>query len=678
LTIAVDRRLIVANLVFALDAWGEHQVRLRIKRGEKPLEKLGFTGISNKRPYRYSSNWPWWASLLVSLMLLAVLPGLRPPAAQEVAEKAGVIAVDAAGPSTSLNPLLFGQNVLFAGQGFWNPKTDNWEPEALALAKRLAPSIIRFPGGGVSDFYFWEDGLGYRTTEAVLGRAPAIALEAAPPWEMVNRARIKAPGSNTWADPFTFMLVKNRLSGITGLQGAFPAGSVVRLERRPGQPEWFSHTYGALEFLKSVRSLGAQAIITVNYGTGLTREGGISANASLSQKVKRAAAWVALVNGSPGDTRPLGTDEEGNDWRTVGYWATRRASLGHPEPFRVQYWEVGNEVYSKDESGFVPADRYGRDFLAFAREMKAVDPAVKLGAVGLTFPPRGRGDADARTEWNPEVLKLAGEQMDFFIVHPYYPGGGQSKGFYKSANWFTGVMAGTAQAMADLGEIRSIINAAVPGRQVGLAATEYGIWPIASQDARDYSNLARALYDTDLLLGMIKEASNLGIILANAWNLHGSNQTAYIGYNWNTGKRHLRPQYYAQELLVKNIQPRILETKVTSPDFATAQVFNVLSRTKIPALAALASLSQDKSRLTLFVINRSLTAAVKTTIRIQGFTPKPRAAVRTLGGSSAGDHNEDAAPAAIPLEGALDYAAPEFPYTFKAHSLTVLELQLQQ
>ncbi|RJR43221.1 MAG: hypothetical protein C4567_06175 [Deltaproteobacteria bacterium] len=612
---------------------------------------------------------------MFSLMLLAVLSFPGAAAAQEVAGQAGVIAVDAAGPAATLNPLLFGQNVLFAGQGFWNPKTGNWDPEAEALAKKLAPTIIRFPGGGVSDFYFWEDGLGYRTTEAVMGRSPSITLEGSPPWEMVNRARIKAPGSNTWSDPFTFMVLKNRLVGIMGLQGAYPAGSAVRLERRPGQPDWFSHTFGALEFMKSVRSLGAQAIITVNYGTGLTKEGGISPSASLSQKVKRAAAWVAFMNGSPGDNRALGADEEGNDWRTVGYWASRRASLGHPEPFRVLYWEVGNEVYSKDESGFVPADKYGRDFLAFAKEMKAVDPAIKLGAVGLTFPPRGRGDADARAEWNPTVLKLAGEQMDFFILHPYYPGGGQSKGFYKSGNWFTGVMAGTAQAMADLREIRSIMNAAVPGRQVGLALTEYGIWPIASQEARDYSNLARALYDADLLLGMIGEASNLGIILANAWNLHGSNQTAYIGYNWSTGKRSLRPQYYAQELLVKNIQPRILETKVTSPDFATVQVFNVLARAKISVLAALASLSQDKSRLTLFVINRSLTAAVKTTIRIQGFTPKARAAIRTLGGGSAGDHNEDAAPAVVPLEGALDYAAPEFPYTFKAHSLTVLEFQ---
>ena len=67
---------------------------------------------------------------------------------------------------------------------------------------------------------------------------------------------------------------------------------------------------------------------------------------------------------------------------------------------------------------------------------------------------------------------------------------------------------------------------ALPGKPIGIAITEYGIWPAASQDPRDYANLARAIYDADLLLGLLQNSSELGITLATAWNLHGSNPTA--------------------------------------------------------------------------------------------------------------------------------------------------------
>ncbi len=597
-------------------------------------------------------------------------------AAQDTAEKAATIVVEAGTPATVLNPLLFGQNLLFAGNGLWNAATGALDPAGVKLVKDLAPTIIRFPGGSAADQYFWEDGLGYRTTAPAAPGTTTISLDGAPAWDEITEARILAAGAAAWGDPFHFLKAEgNRLVGAIGLKKSYSPGATVRLERRSGQPDWFSNTFGILEFLRAIKSLGAQAIITVNYGTGLDKEGRLSTSASLSQRVKRAAALVAFVNGNPGDSRSLGVDEEGRDWRTVGYWAARRGSLGHPEPWHIRYWEVGNEVSDKTETGFTDAARYAADLPVFARAMKEVDPAIKVGAVGVNFP-RGKGDADRIKEWNPTVLKTAGSCLDFFILHPYYPASGKDRTIYSSRAWFTAVMAGGEQAMANLREIRSLINASVPpGRQVGLAISEYGIWPVASKDARDYSNLAAALYDADLLMHLIREGTDLGVILAAAWNLHGNNPTAAIAYNWSTGGRTLRPQYYAQELLVKSVQPEILQTQVTAPVFSTPLMGNVKPRNNIPLLTALASRSQDRRRLTLLVINRSLDAPIRAAIRLQDFTPQARAAVHTLGGKSAGDNNEDNPPAIIPLSGALDYAAPEFPFTFKPHSLTVLEFQ---
>ena len=467
----------------------------------------------------------------------------------------------------------------------------------------------------------------------------------------------------------------NRLEGVFGIQGLHPAGASVRPEARMGQPEWFSNNYGTLEHLKLVQSLKAQPLFTVNYSTGLDQEGKLSTRVSLSQKIKRAAAWVALVNGRPDDPRPLGVDEEGHDWQTVGFWARKRVAQGYPQPFGATYWEVGNEVFSKHEQGVTSARQYGQDFVAFARAMKGVDPHIKVGAVGLNLP-RGRGDADATAAWNPTVVKAAGDYLDFLIIHPYYPAGGQERDLYQSEPWFTAVMAGADQAMADLREIRQVIAAnSPPGKPIGIAVTEYGIWPEASNDPRDYANLARAIYDADLLLGLLQASSELSITLAASWNLHGSNPTAAIGYNWKTGTRTIRPHYHALDLIMNHLGPALVETRVSSPTFAVAQVANVKSKSAVPLLHAVAFSSPEQGRLSLMVINRSLTAAIPTAIQFQGFTPQAGAEVWTLSGNSVMDHNENLAGTVSPRSGQITNAGARFSYAFGAHSLTVLEFR---
>ena len=73
-------------------------------------------------------------------------------------------------------------------------------------------------------------------------------------------------------------------------------------------------------------------MITVNYGAGLqwnstkTKLVAPSSGASPNE----AAAWVAYANGNPNlfgtpQDISLGTDAQGNNWKTVGYWAKLRA-----------------------------------------------------------------------------------------------------------------------------------------------------------------------------------------------------------------------------------------------------------------------------------------------------------------------------------------------------------------
>ena len=143
-----------------------------------------------------------------------------------------------------------------------------------------------------------------------------------------------------------------RASGITILR--FPGGTVGSpyhwtdgigpVEGRPlsisgftGEP--IANDYGFDEHMILCEAIGATTTVVVNFGSGTAQE---------------AAAWVAYANGDPTDTRPIGVDRLGRDWKTVGYWASLREEnqrrLGRePHPYNIHYWEVGNELYGSWE-----------------------------------------------------------------------------------------------------------------------------------------------------------------------------------------------------------------------------------------------------------------------------------------------------------------------------------------
>lgn len=226
---------------------------------------------------------------------------------------------------------------------------------------------------------------------------------------------------------------------------------------------WSNHTatggYSANQsdfgrFVQVMSQAGTQGMVTVDYGS--------SHQSTMGGQPKEAAAWVAYANGdanvygTPNDVS-IGVDAEGNDWRTVGYWAHLRSltaaqnpdnqydflAIGRSQPVGIKYWEIGNEIngngyYSDVNSNFnwendlhaptgagrgnnaaLSPTAYGNNFNAFAAAMKAVDPTIKVGAV-LTGV-GGVGDvASTARNWDRNVLQVAGANMDFGVMH-YYP-----------------------------------------------------------------------------------------------------------------------------------------------------------------------------------------------------------------------------------------------------------------
>jgi hypothetical protein len=201
-------------------------------------------------------------------------------------------------------------------------------------------------------------------------------------------------------------------------------------------------------FLTMMEKVGASALITVNYGMNMQGTGG--------GEPKEAAAWVAYANGATSNTTSIGPDSKGNDWKTVGYWASLRAAaplavddgynmfrISHAAPFGIKYWEVGNELYGNgwyygscgwEADMHVPypasgtcTDRmnnaalspaaYGTAVKQYVAAMKAVDSTIKIGGIVVAH-----SDTEY-TNWNSMVLPGAcgSNGIDFASVH-WYPG----------------------------------------------------------------------------------------------------------------------------------------------------------------------------------------------------------------------------------------------------------------
>ena len=133
--------------------------------------------------------------------------------------------------------------------------------------------------------------------------------------------------------------------------------------RPPRQnPAWKgieSNDVGVHEYMDLMTIIGAEPYVSLNTGLGTAQD---------------AADEVEYCVGSA-DT-PMGRF---------------RAANGHPDPFPVTWWAVGNEMFGQWQLGHMPLADYVRKHNAVADAIRRVDPAAHLVAVG-SVGDMGRGD----------------------------------------------------------------------------------------------------------------------------------------------------------------------------------------------------------------------------------------------------------------------------------------------
>jgi alpha-N-arabinofuranosidase len=90
------------------------------------------------------------------------------------------------------------------------------------------------------------------------------------------------------------------------------------------------------------------------------------------------------VNAGFGDAHSAAEEVEyvsGSVDTPMGKW---RAANGHPEPYQVTWWNVGNEMWNPQQMGFMAADQYAAKHNMFAQAMRRVNPNIKLVTSGAS------------------------------------------------------------------------------------------------------------------------------------------------------------------------------------------------------------------------------------------------------------------------------------------------------
>lgn len=285
------------------------------------------------------------------------------------------------------------------------------------------------------------------------------------------------------------VIAKLAPAGLTVMR--FPGGSAADTyhwqEYEPGHAgnQW---TTNSTEFVAFARAVGAEPMITVNFGSGSAAE---------------AAAWVHYMNVQ-------------NNWD-------------------VKYWDIGNEIYgdwenswTHDATEYVLGDETHDGFNEFCAAMKAVDPTIQVGIVGTL-------DETEYNGWGPTVLQLASDCLDIYTIHryPLAPG----------SHDYAALLADAPTAWPVIGStVRQMIQSHALG--VELAVTEYNSYYTLPEVLAVQTVNMLFLADT---LGQIIEQ---GALYANQWDiLNGStdNNSRY-GLLLEGMGNYRQPSYYVYPL----------------------------------------------------------------------------------------------------------------------------------
>lgn len=449
--------------------------------------------------------------------------------------------VDVAKILNRIDPLVYGTNLeWFNNAGGIIGVDGTLNGQLMNLAATQGNTVYRFPGGTLSDYYHWRDGIGPISTRKVISH---------------------------------------------------PTDSGKSLS-----------LFGTPEFGRFLAATGGKGLITVNAGTGTAAE---------------AADWVNYANKASN---------------------VQRISDGFPNPLGIQLWEVGNELYLPGNPNdvqkiTVTPEVYASRFVEFAQAMRAVDPSIKLLALGAD---RSHvGPWSEYTNWTETVLKAAADKIDYISVHNAYFPTLYTERQPPVETVYPALMAAPEAVDKSLTNLEALIARYEKTRPINIAITEWGtLFTLPRVDPYWVDHVktqGSGVYIARLLQVYL---SHPKVKLTNYFKFVDQSYMGWINY---AGKP--KVPYWTYALFARYMRGDIVYTDVGSQLFSTPQVGGVPSTSGIKELTAVAAVNQVDKKLRISLVNRSLTRKYDVNLQLSNFSPSGKVVVRKVVAPEITSHN---------------------------------------
>lgn len=391
----------------------------------------------------------------------------------------------------------------------------------------------------------------------------------------------------------------NFLSGYNWLDGVGPRAA--RPRRR--DLAWRSietNQFGTDEFLAYCHALGTAPMLGVNLGTG---------------DIAGAAALVEYCNAPAGSA-----------------YADMRAANGHPQPYNVRYWCLGNEMDGPWQIGHLDAQRYAAKAREAAKVMRWHDPALELilcGSSTTTMP--------TYPEWDRVALEHCWDVVDYLSLHYYANNDDDDTPSFLA-------MAAQFEAHIDTlaGLLRYVKAKQRSQHQVYLSWDEWNVWyknrhmdgdwQEAPHLIEEVYNLEDALVVAQWLSVFLRRCDVLKIAcIAQVVNVIAPILTA--------GDRLLKQSiFYPFALFSAHASGSSLLPLVAAPQYTTKRYG------PMPLLDVSACYDEAQGTGAIFLVNRSLSAPLETELRWQSQAPAAVTAISQLSGGDPKAANSFAQP----------------------------------
>lgn len=375
--------------------------------------------------------------------------------------------------------------------------------------------------------------------------------------------------------------------------------------------------FGTDEFVQFARRVGAEPSLTVNVeGRGATAD--------------EAAAWIEYCNGS-----------------SQSKYGSIRSKNGNTQPFHVQYWEVGNEIWGNWVRGHSDATTYANNLNRYVEKMKAVDPTIKVIATG-----------DNNLEWNRTVLAIAGKNIDYLSIHHYY-GDAESKGD------ITKLWAQPLHYERFYRQMQQMIHELVPGRQIKLAINEWNTtFPPPRQHSMESALYAARLMNVFERTGDVVQMSAVSD-LVNGWTggiIQASRHGVFV-----------TPTYLVNALYASHLGRDRLSSTLEGARFDFG-----LEGKGAPTIDAVVSRSADGKRIFIKAVNTDPANSITTKVSLMGATIARLAKIETLNSDDLLAANDFGHPDAVHVTAKQIEVGPSFTLALPNHSVSVITLEVER